>query len=79
MKLEVLGTGCTKCKRLYDNVTDAVKKSGIQAEVVKVEALEEIVSRGVMMTPSLFLDGEEVVAGRVPTVNEIMEIIKSNA
>jgi len=79
MKLEVLGTGCTKCKRMYDNVTEAVKKSGTQAEVVKVEALEEIVSRGVMMTPSLFLDGEEVVAGRVTTVNEIIEIIKENA
>ncbi|HOW05202.1 thioredoxin family protein [Methanospirillum hungatei] len=79
MKLEVLGTGCTKCKRMYDNVTEAVKKSGVQAEVTKVEALEEIVSRGVMMTPSLFLDGEEVVAGRVPTVNEIIEIIKENA
>ena len=79
MKLEVLGTGCTKCKRMYDNVTEAVKKSGVQAEVTKVEALEDIVSRGVMMTPSLFLDGEEVVAGRVPTVNEIIEIIKENA
>jgi small redox-active disulfide protein 2 len=64
---------------MYDNVTEAVKKSGVQAEVTKVEALEEIVSRGVMMTPSLFLDGEEVVAGRVPTVNEIIEIIKENA
>jgi small redox-active disulfide protein 2 len=79
MKLEILGAGCTKCKRMYDNVTEAVKKSGVQAEVVKVEALEEIVSRGVMMTPSLFMDGEEVVAGRVPTVNELIEIIKENA
>ena len=79
MRLEILGTGCTKCKRMYDNVTEAVKKSEIQAEVVKVEALDDIVNRGVMMTPSLFLDGEEVVAGRVPTVNEIMEIIKESA
>ncbi|NLV26443.1 MAG: thioredoxin family protein [Methanomicrobiales archaeon] len=79
MKLEVLGTGCTKCKRMYDNVTEAVKKSEVQAEVVKVEALEEIVSKGVMMTPSLFLDGEEVVAGRVPTVNEIIKIIRENS
>ena len=54
MKLEVLGTGCTKCKRMYDNVTEAVKKSGVLAEVSKVEALEEVVSRGVMMTQSLF-------------------------
>jgi small redox-active disulfide protein 2 len=78
MKIEILGTGCTKCKRMYDNVTDAVKKAGIQAEVVKVEALEIIVERGVMMTPSLFVDGEEVVAGRVPTVNEILGILKEH-
>lgn len=76
MKLEILGTGCTKCKRMYDNVTEAVKKAGVQAEVVKIEELNEIVSRGILMTPSLFLDGEEVVAGRVPTVNEIIEILK---
>jgi small redox-active disulfide protein 2 len=76
MKLEILGTGCTKCKRMYDNVTEAVKKAGVQAEIVKIEELNEIVSRGVLMTPSMFIDGEEVVAGRVPTVNEIIEILK---
>ena len=76
MKLEILGTGCTKCKRMYDNVNEAVKKAHLQAEVVKVEELNEIVTRGVLMTPSLFVDGEEVVAGRVPTVNEIIEILK---
>jgi len=76
MKLEILGTGCTKCKRMYDNVNEAVKKANLQAEVVKVEELNEIVTRGVLMTPSLFVDGEEVVAGRVPTVNEIIEILK---
>lgn len=79
MKIEVFGTGCTKCKRMYDNVTEAVKKAGLQAEVVKVEELNEIVNRGVLMTPSLFVDGEEVVAGRVPTVNEIIEILKEGA
>lgn len=78
MKLEILGTGCTKCKRLYDNVTEAVKKAGVQAEIVKVEELNEIVTRGVLMTPSLFVDGEEVVAGRVPTVNELIEILKES-
>jgi len=76
MKLEIFGTGCTKCKRMYDNVTEAVKKANLQAEVVKVEELNEIVTRGVLMTPSLFVDGEEVVAGRVPTVNEIIEILQ---
>lgn len=79
MKVEVLGTGCPKCKRMYDNVTDAVKKTGVQADVVKVVELNEIVSRGVLMTPALFVDGEERVAGRVPTVNEIVEILKEGA
>ena len=79
MKIEVLGTGCTKCKRMYDNVADAVKKTGIQVDVVKVEDLSEIVSRGVLMTPSLFVDGEERVTGRVPTVNEIIEILKEGS
>ena len=79
MKLEIFGTGCAKCKRMYDNVQEAVKKAGVQAEVVKVEELSEIVSRGVLMTPSLWMDGEEVVAGRVPTVNEIIDILQEGA
>jgi len=68
-----------KCKRMYDNVVEAVKKADLQVEVVKVEELSEIVTRGVLMTPSLFIDGEEVVAGRVPTVNEITQILLENA
>ncbi|HOJ95858.1 MAG TPA: thioredoxin family protein [Methanospirillum sp.] len=76
MKIEVLGTGCTKCKRMFDNVNEAVKKAGVQAEVIKVEELNEIVTRVVLMTPSLFIDGEEVVTGRVPTVNELVEILQ---
>jgi small redox-active disulfide protein 2 len=79
MKIEVFGTGCMKCKRMYDNVTEAVKKAGVQAEIVKVEELNEIVSRSVLMTPSMFIDGEEIVTGRVPTVNEIIEILKEEA
>ena len=79
MKIEVLGSGCSKCKRMYDNVTEAVKKSGLQADVVKIEELSEIITRGVLMTPSLFVDGEERVAGRIPTVNELVEILKEGA
>ncbi|OQA55626.1 MAG: hypothetical protein BWY45_02133 [Euryarchaeota archaeon ADurb.Bin294] len=79
MKIEIFGTGCMKCKRMHDNVAEAVKKAGVQAEIVKVEELNEIVSRSVLMTPSMFIDGEEVVTGRVPTVNEIIEILKEEA
>lgn len=70
-KIEVLGTGCVKCKRLFDNVQAAIKELGIVAEVVKVEDLDAIVEAGVMLTPALFINGEVVSEGRVPDVNEI--------
>lgn len=74
-KIEVLGTGCVKCKRLFDNVQTAVKELGIAAEVVKVEDLDAIVESGVMMTPALFINGEIVAEGRVPDVNEIKSFL----
>ena len=74
-KIEVLGTGCVKCKRLFDNVQAAVKELGIAAEVVKVEDLDAIVEAGVMLTPALFINGEVVSEGRVPDVNEIKSLL----
>ena len=71
MRIEVLGTGCPKCKATAVNAQKAVAELGIQAEVVKVEDLMEIASRGVMMTPALVIDGQVKVVGKVPTVDEI--------
>jgi small redox-active disulfide protein 2 len=59
MKIELLGTGCAKCKSLAKNVEKAVAESGVEAEVVKVESLQEIMNRGVMMTPALFGGGDK--------------------
>lgn len=75
-KIEVLGTGCAKCKRLYANVQEAVKAIGIEAEVVKVDSIDELVERGVMSTPALFIDGKMRMAGKVPTVDELKKIIQ---
>ncbi|OPY39097.1 MAG: hypothetical protein A4E35_00331 [Methanoregula sp. PtaU1.Bin051] len=75
-KIEVLGTGCAKCKRLFDNVQAAVKELGMTAEVVKVEDLDAIVEAGVMLTPALFINGELRAEGRVPCVEEIMTMLK---
>ena len=75
-KIEVLGTGCTKCKRLHANVQEAIKALGIEAEVVKVDSLDEIVERGVMGTPALFIDGTLRVTGRVSTVDEIKRMLQ---
>lgn len=75
MKLEIFGTGCTKCKRLSKNVEKAVKEMGADAQISKVEDVNEIVSRGIMMTPGLAVDGEIKVLGRVPSVEEIKDIL----
>ena len=76
MKIEVLGTGCAKCRATEKNVRKAVEELGIQAEVVKVEDLQDIINRGVMMTPAVVVDGEVKISGHQPTVEEIKKIIK---
>ena len=74
-KIEVFGPGCAKCRRLEKNVEKAVKEMDIQVEVVKVTDIQEIMNRGVMMTPALFIDGEAKAVGRVPNVNEIKRML----
>ena len=76
MKIEVLGTGCMKCKRLFKNVETAVKELGIVAEIKKVDDITEIMERGVMLTPALAVDGEMKISGRVVDVKELKEILK---
>ncbi len=71
MKIEILGMGCPKCKKLYENAQVAVKESGIKAEIEKVEDIGKITGYEVMITPALVIDGKVKVAGRVPTPAEI--------
>lgn len=73
--VKVLGTGCTKCKTLEKNTTEAVQELGLAIDVVKVEDIVEIMQYGVMTTPALVVDEKVVVKGRVPSVNEIKEIL----
>ena len=75
MKLEILGTGCTKCKRLYERVQKAVSELGIEAEVLKVENIEDIINYGVMKTPALAVNGKVLVVGRIPKLDEIKTLI----
>ena len=76
VKIEVMGTGCAKCKSLTKNVEKAVQELGIEAEIVKVDSIQEIMERGVMMTPALYIDGKSVMAGRTATVEEIKRMLK---
>ncbi len=74
-KIEVLGTGCAKCKRLYANAEQAVKDQKIMAEIIKVDKLAEIAGRGVMLLPALLINGKVRAEGRIPDVNEIKKML----
>ncbi|MFW6238820.1 MAG: thioredoxin family protein [Halanaerobiales bacterium] len=69
--IEILGTGCPKCQKTTELIEKAIQETGIEAEVSKVEDLDEIVERGVMMTPAVMVDGETKVEGSIPSVDEI--------
>ena len=76
--IEVMGTGCAKCSRMYANVQEAVKAMRIKADVVKVEDINAIADRGVMLTPALFINGILRAEGRIPCVDEIKEMIQQS-
>jgi small redox-active disulfide protein 2 len=75
MKIEVLGTGCAKCKTLYENTQKALEGSGKTAEVVKVEDIPSIMKHGVMSTPALVINGQVKFSGKVASVAEIMGLL----
>jgi small redox-active disulfide protein 2 len=75
MNIKVLGSGCKNCTKLYENVQETVNELGLSAEIEKVEDFKEIVSYGVMKTPGLVVNGKVKVSGRVPSKNEIKEIL----
>ncbi len=75
MEIKVLGTGCAKCKALEKATNEAVAKTGVNATVIKVEDIVEIMQFGVMTTPVLVIDGKIVVKGKVPTVHEISNLL----
>lgn len=75
MKIEILGTGCPKCKKLAENANAAIKELGSDAEIVKVTKINEIMKYGVMVTPALAVDGDIKSSGKVLSMEEIKKII----
>lgn len=76
MDIKVIGTGCEKCGKLYENVLKALQELGIEEKVDRVDDLLEIVKLGVMTAPSLMVDGKLVVSGRIAKVDEIKRFLK---
>ena len=75
--MQVLGTGCPKCRKLYEAAQAAVQQAGVEAEVSKVDDINEILKFGVMMAPALVVDGAVKAMGRVPRVEEIVAMLKA--
>jgi small redox-active disulfide protein 2 len=76
MKIEILGSGCSKCKATEEIVKKIVKKLGIKAEVGHVYDIDKITEYGAMLTPAVAIDGKIKVEGKIPTENEVEKIIK---
>lgn len=75
MKIQILGTGCAKCKQLSQHAEKAVGQLGIDCQVEKVTEMDKILSFGIMMTPGLAIDGEVLSSGKVLSVEKIKEIL----
>ncbi|MCX6773909.1 MAG: thioredoxin family protein [Candidatus Micrarchaeota archaeon] len=71
MKIEILGTGCPKCKTLEANARSAIAELGIKADIAKITDIGKIVEYGVMSTPAIVINGEVKASGRIPEVDEI--------
>jgi small redox-active disulfide protein 2 len=76
MKIQILGTGCPKCKQLAENADTAAKELGVEYEIEKITDINDIMSFGIMMTPGIAIDGEVKMSGKVSTVEEIKDWLK---
>ncbi|MDP1747230.1 MAG: thioredoxin family protein [Bacteroidota bacterium] len=74
-QVKVLGPGCAKCKTTYNNVLEAVKQLDIEADVIKIEDIEEMMKYNVLTTPVLMIDDVIKVKGRVADINEIKTLL----
>ena len=75
-KIQILGTGCPKCKKLAENAEAAAKELNIEYEIGKVTDINDMMKFGVMMTPALVVDGEVKVVGKVPSPAEIKQMLE---
>jgi small redox-active disulfide protein 2 len=75
MEIKILGTGCSKCKTLEELTRKVIKDNGIDANVTKVEDILEIMKYNIMTTPALVINGKVVLKGRIPSADEIKQLL----
>ena len=75
MEIEILGTGCPKCKKLAELAKETADELDVDCEIRKITDINDIMTRGVMMTPALAVDGDVKVFGKVPSKDEIKKIL----
>jgi len=78
MKIQILGMGCPKCRKLYEVAETAAKELGLEYEMEKIDDIDRITEMGVMMTPALAIDGEVKLVGRIPTIENLKELLKNS-
>jgi small redox-active disulfide protein 2 len=76
MKIEILGTGCPKCKKLTELTEEAANELSVSAEIIKITDINKIIDYGVMVTPALVIDGNVKVAGKIPEKEGIKKWIE---
>ncbi|MHA2424042.1 MAG: thioredoxin family protein [Candidatus Thorarchaeota archaeon] len=75
MKIEVFGTGCTKCNTTKTIIKGVLESHNYEADLLEVKEIDEIIARGVLMTPAVAIDGDVKISGRVPTEQEIEQLL----
>ena len=78
MKIEVLGTGCTRCNTAEAVIKEAVAASGVDAQVIKVKDIKEIAKYAITVTPGIIIDGQVKSVGKVPSVEEVLNWIRES-
>lgn len=76
MKIQILGTGCPKCKKLAENAEAAAKVLQLDCQIEKISDINQIIAFGVMMTPALAVDGEVKMVGKSSSVDELKTVLK---
>lgn len=77
MEIKILGTGCAKCNKLEELVREAVGELGVDADIIKITDLNEILEYDIMLTPGLVVDGEIICSGRLPKKDEILNWLQA--